>query len=113
MYVCMYVCLFDVSGSILIVENAIHPVSPLIVNVSIRIPYQRNAVIPLHGSRARPTIIVGHLNDPVITPDAPCPLATQKTSQLKEIGKLENMAVSFQPIKNIYSGRFYVATLTM
>ncbi|CAN0301934.1 unnamed protein product, partial [Laminaria digitata] len=33
--------------------------------------------------------------------------------EIKEIGRLENMAVSFEPIKDIYSGRFYAATLTM
>ncbi|CAM9373107.1 unnamed protein product [Ectocarpus sp. 12 AP-2014] len=33
--------------------------------------------------------------------------------EIKEIGKLENMAVSFDPIKDIYSGRFYAATLAM
>lgn len=38
---------------------------------------------------------------------------TNVPSQIKEIGRLEKMAVDFQPIKDIYSGRFYAATLTM
>ncbi|CAM9339763.1 unnamed protein product [Ectocarpus fasciculatus] len=33
--------------------------------------------------------------------------------EIKDIGKLENMAVTFDPIKDIYSGRFYAATLAM
>eukprot|EP00903_Cladosiphon_okamuranus_P014880 g13779.t1 len=33
--------------------------------------------------------------------------------EIKDIGKMENMPVSFDPIKDIYSGRFYAATLAM